>query len=104
MAQIECKSCNKFNSFRIVKIKKKFGEGCMNLSIFSLKNEVLLQFLRLGSKLFHSVIRDRKKEFLKKLCFVLIKGILPRVLVTSGVLLTGMRLKRYFVCLFSKTL
>ena len=66
----------------------------MKLSIFSLKTEILLEFLRLGSKLFHSIIADGKKEFLKKLCFVLIRGILPTVLVAYGVLLTGMRLKR----------
>ena len=103
MAQTESKSCNKFNSFRIVTIKKKFGEGRMTLSIFSLKTEILLEFLRLGSKLFHSIMADGKKEFLKKLCFVLLRGILPTVLVAYGVLLTGMRLKRYFGCSFLKT-
>ena len=76
----------------------------MKLSIFSLKTEILLEFLRLGSKLFHSIIADGKKEFLKKLCFVLIRGILPTVLVACGVLLTRMRLKRYFGCSFLKAL
>ena len=76
----------------------------MKLSIFSLKTEILLEFLRLGSKLFHSIIADGKKEFLKKLCFVLIRGIFPTVLVAYGVLLTGMTLKRYFGCSFLKTL
>ena len=32
----------------------------MKLSIFFLKTEILLEFLRLGSKLFHSVIVDGK--------------------------------------------
>ena len=104
VAQTESKSCNKFNFFRIVTVKKKFEEGRMKLSIFSLKTEILLEFLRLGSKLFHSIIADGKKEFLKKLCFALIRGILPTVLVAYGVLLTGMRLKRYFECSFLKTL
>ena len=76
----------------------------MKLSIFSLKTEILLEFLRLGSKLFHSIIADGKKEFFKKLCFVLTRGILPTVLVAYGVLLTGMRLKRYFGCSFLTTL
>ena len=58
----------------------------------------------MGSKLFHSITADGKKEFLKKLCFVLIRGILPTVLVAYGVLLTRMRLKRYFGCSFLKTL
>ena len=76
----------------------------MKLSIFSLKTEILLEFLRLGSKLFYSIIADGKKEFLKKLCFVLIREILLTVLVAYGVLVTGMRLKRYFGCSFLKTL
>ena len=76
----------------------------MKLSIFSLKTEILLEFLRLGSKLFHSIIKDGKKECLKKLCFVLIRGILPAVLVAYGVSLTEMRLKRYLGCSFLKTL
>ena len=63
----------------------------MKLSIFSLKTEILSDFLRLGSKLFRSVIADGKKEFLKKLCFVLIRGILLSVLVVYDVHLTGMR-------------
>ena len=44
-----------------------------------------------------------KKNFWK-LCFVLIRGILPTVLVAYDVLLTGMRWKRYFGCSFLKTL
>ena len=82
MVQAEPKCCNKFNFFRNVNIK---------LSIFSFKTEILLEFLRLGSKLFHSIIADGKKEFLKKSCFALIRGILPTVLVAYGVLLAGMR-------------
>ena len=91
MAQTESKSRNKFNSFRIVNIKKGIWEGRMKVSIFSLKTEILLEFLRLGSKLFHSIIADGKKEFLKKLCFGLVRGILPSVLVAYDVYLTGMR-------------
>ena len=45
--------------------KKEFGEGRMKVSIFSLKTEILLEFLRLGSKLFHSIIADGKKNFWK---------------------------------------
>ena len=76
----------------------------MKLNIFFLKTEILLEFLGLKSKLFHSIIADEKKEFLKKLCFVLIRRILPTVLVAYDVLLTGMRLKKYFGCSFLKTL
>ena len=63
----------------------------MKVSIFSLKTEILLEFLRLGSKLFYSIIADEKKEFLKKLYFVLIRGVLPSVLVAYVVHLTGMK-------------
>ena len=71
--------------------RKEFGEGRMKVSIVSLKTKILLEFLRLGSKLFHSIVADGNKEFLKKLCFVLIRGILPSILVAYGVHLTGMR-------------
>ena len=47
MAQSESKFCNKFNSFRIVTIKKEFGEGLMNLIIFSLTTETLLGGIQL---------------------------------------------------------
>ena len=63
----------------------------MKLSIFSLKTEILLEFLRLVSKLFHSIITDGKKEYLKKLSFVLIRGILLSVLVAYDIHLIGMR-------------
>ena len=89
MAQTESKSCDKLNSFRIVTIiKNNLGESQMKLSIFSLKTETLLESPRLGSKLFHSIIAGGKKCFLKKLCLVLIRGILPTVLVAYCVLLT----------------
>ena len=60
----------------------------MKLSTFFLKTEILLEFLRLGSKLSHSVITDGKRESLKKLCFVLISGILLSVQVAYGVQLS----------------
>ena len=46
----------------------------MKLSIFSLKTEILLEFLRFGSKLFHSIITDRKKRILEKVMPCLNKG------------------------------
>ena len=41
---------------------------------------------------------------MKKLCFVLIRGILPAFLVAYGALLRGKTLKRFFGCSFLKTL
>ena len=54
----------------------EFGDGLMNLRILLLKTEKFSGFLRLGSRLFHSIIVDAKKRFLKKLCFMLTRGIL----------------------------
>ena len=48
----------------------------MNLRILLLKTEKFSGFLRLGSRLFHSITVDAKKRFLKKLCFMLTRGIL----------------------------
>ena len=69
MAQTESNSCNKFNFFEIVTIKKRIW-GRSYESILSLRIETLLEFLILVSKLFHSIIADGKKEFLKNLYFV----------------------------------
>ena len=75
----------------------------MQLSIFSLNAETLLEFLRLGSKLFNSIIADGKKIFFEKVMLCLNNGNVA-VIVTFDVLLTRMRLKRYFGCSFLKTL
>ena len=61
----------------------------MKLSILSLKSETVLKFLRLESKLFHTVMK--KTNFWKRT-----RRILPTFLLAYDVLLTGMRLKRYF--------
>ena len=77
----------------------------MKLSIFSLKIEILLGFLSLGSKLFHSIIADEKKQRIFEKCMLYLnKGILSTVLIAYGILLTGVRLKRYSGCSFLKTL
>ena len=65
MAQTESKSCNKLNSFRIATIKKEFGEGRVKLSIFSLKSEILLEFLDWGQVIPFNNSRWKKKNFEK---------------------------------------
>ena len=47
----------------------------MNFKIMLLKILMLLDFLISGSRLFHSIIVEGKKEFLKKSCFVRSWGI-----------------------------
>ena len=42
--------------------KREFGEGLRKLSIFSLNTEILLEFLGLGSKSFHSIIAGIKEK------------------------------------------
>ena len=74
----------------------------MKLKILLLKTENFSDFLRQGSKLFHSIMVDRKKEFLKKLCFVLRKGMLCIFRVEYNERLVGIKLNRYLGFLFSK--
>ena len=55
---------------------------------------MLLEFLRVRSKLFHSIIADRKKDFWKSYSLLLFHTVLvpyDKLLVAYGVLLTGMR-------------
>ena len=47
----------------------------MNLRMLSLKELKLVEFPIAGSRLFHSIMVDGKKVFLKKLCLIFIKGI-----------------------------
>ena len=65
------------------------------LKDISLKKRQLSAFLRPGSNLFHLMIVDGKNEFLKKLWFVLRRGMFSAVLVGYNVRLTGIILKRY---------
>ena len=53
----------------------------MNLSILFLKTSKFFEFRRVESKLFHSMIVEGKKEFLKKLCLMLKKGMSSTFLV-----------------------
>ena len=63
-------------------LKRLLADGLINFRLFFLKILKLLEFFMLWSSLFHSVIVDGKKEFLKKVCLVLRRGILWIFLVT----------------------
>ena len=67
----------------------------MNLRMLVLKSDELSAFLRPGSSLFHSMLVDRKNEFLKKLWFALRRGKFSTFLVGYNVGLKGIKLKRY---------
>ena len=49
--------------------------GLKNFRILILKIPKLSAFKMAGSSLFHSIIADGKKLFLKKLCLILIRGV-----------------------------
>ena len=49
----------------------------------------------LWSGLFHPITAEGEKEFLKKLCFVLKRGMFSAFLVVSGDYLKGTNLKKY---------
>ena len=103
MAQSESKPCNKFNSFRIVTIKKRIWGRSYAIKYFFFKCWNTLRVSKTGSKLFNSIIADGKNFFFEKVMLCLNNGNVA-VIVTFDVLLTRMRLKRYFGCSFLKTL
>ena len=92
MAQTKPKSCNKFNSSRIVTTKKKIRWRSYEMKYFFLKDWNTLRVSKIGVL----VIPFNNSRCKKRIFEKVIRGILPTVLVAYGVLLTGMRLKRYF--------
>ena len=76
--------------------KTLLGEGLIKFRILFLKTTKLFKFRRVGSKFFHSLIVEGKKEFLKKLCLMLKKGILSTFLVAYAWFFSGISLKRYW--------
>ena len=75
-------------------LKTEFEKGLINFKILFLKAEKVSEFLNFKSKLFHSMTVDGKKEFIKKLCLALKRGIIL-VLVLYALLTLGSVLKRY---------
>ena len=61
--------------------KKLLGEGLINFRILFLKTATFFEFQRIGSKLFHTMIVEGKKEISKKLCQMLKKRMLSTFLV-----------------------
>ena len=59
-----------------------------------MKSTKLFEFRRIGSKLFHSMIAEGKKEFLKKLCLILKQGMLSTFLVAYTWVFSGISLKK----------
>ena len=84
-------------------LQTEFGDGRRSLRILLLKPEKSSDFLRWGSRLFHSVMVDEKKKFLKKLCFVLTRGILYIFRVEYNEHLVEIKLTRYLGFSFSRS-
>ena len=82
-------------TFGLRELCTEFEDRRMNCKMYFLKINGLLEFRRLVSNLFHSMIVDGKKEFLKKLCFVFKKGKVETFLVVHNECLTEIKLKRY---------
>ena len=76
-------------------MKTEFEDRLVNFKILFLKGEKVSEFLILKSKLFHSMTVDGIKEFLKKLCLPLNRGMLLLFLVLYALLMLGSILKRY---------
>ena len=95
VTQNEPQSCDKFDCFRIMTVKKALlADGLINLRMPFLKILRLLEFLIFRSRLFHCIMADTKKYFFGKLCLALKKGTFYILLVQYSELLTRINLKR----------
>ena len=65
----------------IITIKTLLGESLISFRIMFLKTTKLFEFRRVGFKLSYSMIAEGKKQFLKKSCLLLKKGMLSTFLV-----------------------
>ena len=79
----------------------RWSYGLKNIAF---KNRKVSDFLRGGSRLFDSIMVDGKKEFLKKMCFVLTMGMLCIFRAEYNERLVGIKLNRYLGFSFSKIL
>ena len=61
-------------AFFITLKELSFAKNCLRPKSVPLKTEILLELLRLGSKLFHSIIADGKKRIFEKVMLCLNKG------------------------------
>ena len=67
-------------------MKTEFEDGLINFKILFLKAEKVSEFCIFKFQLFHSMTVDEKKEFLKKLCLPLERGMLLLVVVLNALL------------------
>ena len=81
------------NGLFMLKTLLEFGLIKFNKCYLKISKDAELQISR--SSLFHSIITDGKKEFLKKLCLTLKSVMLSEFLVVCNLLLLGIKLNKY---------
>ena len=81
------------NGLFMLKTLLEFGLMKFNKCFLKISKEAELRISR--SSLFHSLITDGTKEFLKKLCLTLKGVMLSEFLVVCNLLLLGIKLNKY---------
>ena len=81
MTKPNTQPCNEFYSSMIFAIKNTIGVWPDTFKILFSETLKLLSFQMLWSRLFHLITAEGKNEFLKKLCFVLNRGMALSFLV-----------------------
>ena len=95
---------NNLTPLGLWQLKTVLPEGRMKFKSIFLKIYKLSELRIFRSSLFHSITVEGKKEFRKKLCFTLNRGILLVFLVLYVLTEVGIILNRYFGHLYLKTL
>ena len=95
---------NNLTPLGLWQLKTVLPEGCMKFKSIFLKIFKLFELRIFRSSLFHSTTAEGKKEFWKKLCFTLNRGILWEFLVLYVLTKVGIILNKYFGHLYLKIL
>ena len=95
---------NNLTPLGLWQLKTVLPEGRMKFKSVFLKIFKLSELRIFRSSLFHSITAEGKKEFRKKLCFTLNRGILLVFLVLYVLTEVGIILNRYFGYLYPKIL
>ena len=95
---------NNLTPFGLWQLKTVLPEGRMKFKSVFLKIFKLSELRIFRSSLFHSITAEGKKEFRKKLCFTLNRGILLVFLVLYVLTEVGIILNRYFGYLYLEIL
>ena len=95
---------NNLTPLGLWQLKTVLPEGRMKFKSVFLKIFKLSELRIFRSSLFHSITAEGKKEFRKKLCFTLNRGILLVFLVLYVLTEVGIILNRYFGHLYLKIL